>query len=204
MILYTPDSFENKDPFDIFDTVEHVKSKKDLTRDGVLILWGGEDIGTQLYNEKPNRFVSACYPSKRDLHEIDLITEAISKEIPIIGICRGAQLLCAAAGGKLMQHIDNHNTTHTITLHDEEGSVISCNSAHHQMMMPPNNAKILASASKTTAVGSYNINHIVEEVPEVVYFPLIKGLGIQAHPEWTNCPKDFVDYCQRKIKEYIL
>jgi gamma-glutamyl-gamma-aminobutyrate hydrolase PuuD len=204
MILYSPDNFETKDPFGIFEEVVHITHKNQLKTDGVLILWGGEDIGTKLYNEEPNKWVSNEYPSKRDLFEIELITEAISKGIPIIGICRGAQLLCVSAGGKLMQHINNHNGTHKVTLHDEGGSVIACNSAHHQMMIPNKSAKILASATETTGNDQYNTYSVIDEVPEVVYFPLIKALGIQAHPEWNNCPRDFVAYCTRKIKEYLL
>ena len=45
MILYSPDNFETKDPFGIFEEVVHITHKNQLKTDGVLILWGGEDIG---------------------------------------------------------------------------------------------------------------------------------------------------------------
>jgi gamma-glutamyl-gamma-aminobutyrate hydrolase PuuD len=204
MILYSTDSWETEDPFNLFKSVKVISSSKQLKMPGCLILWGGEDIGTSLYHEKPNSHCTSEQPSKRDLIELDMIAEAISMNMPIIGICRGAQLVCVAAGGSLMQHIDKHLGLHNITLHDEEDTTIVCNSSHHQMMVPNSNAKILASATHTTGVDGNNKQVTVESVPEVVYFPIINALGIQPHPEWSSCPSDFINYCIRKIKEYLL
>ena len=122
----------------------------------------------------------------------------------MIGICRGAQLLCAMAGGKLAQHIEGHGRSHAVTLHDEGDAKIYCNSSHHQMMLPPSSAVVLASAASTTGLNQHNEAVKHERVNEVVWFPSINALGIQPHPEWTSCSQDFIDYCNRKIKQYIL
>lgn len=204
MILYTPDAYETHDPFGLFDKVVHINQAKDIREGGVLILWGGADIGTSLYGEKPNSQCSGFKPSARDIREIDYLKRAIELDIPIIGICRGAQLMCVRAGGKLMQHIDGHGYRHPVTLHDEGDAVIMCNSSHHQMMMPPKGAVVLASSAETSAITENDVTLMVPRVNEVVYFPTLNGLGIQPHPEWDDCPTNFVDYCVRKIKEYLL
>lgn len=198
-------TWDEGDCFNLFDTEEYISMPKQITgKKEVLILWGGEDIATEIYGQKPNKYVYTQYKSARDKREIAMIERAIELKVPMIGICRGAQLLCAMAGGVLAQHIEGHGATHEVTLHDEVGTVIKCNSSHHQMMLPPRGAKILATSEATWGADDYNkpIKH--ERVNEVVYFPNIKALGIQPHPEWTNCPKEFFDYSVRKIKEYIL
>lgn len=202
MILYSPEPC--KDPFGLFKEVSVIKQPSDIQDDGVLILWGGEDIGTSIYHQIPNNYCSAFHPSKRDRYEMACINHAIKHDIPIIGICRGAQLLCAMAGGSLMQHIEGHGRSHNVTLHDEDDTVLLCNSSHHQMMMPPESAKILATSQGTQACDGMNKWQTIDAVNEVVWFPSINALGIQPHPEWDNCPQAFIDYCSRKIKEYIL
>ena len=137
------------DPFNLFEEVVSVTSTDDLYG-GVLMLWGGEDIGTELYHETPNKYVDTHKASERDLRELEYIKTAVKRGLPIIGVCRGAQLLCVAAGGRLAQHIDGHGSSHKVTLQDEDGSVIFCNSSHHQMMIPAMDAKILATAAHTS------------------------------------------------------
>lgn len=204
LTLYSASGGEGKDPFGLFSTVKTINNPEDIKPGGVLLLWGGEDIGTSLYGQKPNKMCLAEKPSSRDKRELLLINAALINDVPIIGICRGAQLLCAAAGGSLAQHIDNHGRTHDVQLHDEFDVVIQCNSSHHQMMIPPKSAKILASSPSTTGIDEDNQAITYDRVNEVVYFPALNALGIQPHPEWLNCPKPFVDYCVRKIKEYLL
>lgn len=133
-----------------------------------------------------------------------MVNEPIEVRIKSLTITTLSQLLCAAAGGTLAQHIDGHGRPHTVTLHDEFDAEITCNSSHHQMMIPPDSAKILASSPSTTGIDKNNQAVRYERVNEVVYFPVFNALGIQPHPEWPNCPKPFVEYCVRKIKEYLL
>lgn len=203
MKLYTPT--KERDPFDMFDEVVQYRHTLDIKPDGCLLLWGGEDIYPGIYNESPNKFVHTFYLSNRDQNEIKAINHCIKYNIPMIGICRGAQLMCAMAGGKLLQHIPNHGYSHPLTLLDEGGATISCNSSHHQMMLPPDSAKILAVCEeKVIGIGEDNKEIQCASVNEVVWFPTILALGIQPHPEWDNSPRTFNDYCKRKIKEFIL
>ena len=187
-----------------YTSYKTVEKEQDLADVDCLVLWGGTDIGTGIYNEKPNKFCLTEKLSTRDRIELRLIHAAIKRDLPILGICRGAQLLCCVAGGKLLQHIENHGQDHNIKLLDEDGSVMRATSSHHQMMLPPQNAKILAVATEPTiGVNQHNGCVNVPEVPEVVFFPNIKALGIQPHPEWASPETPFNQYVIRKIKEYL-
>lgn len=73
---------------------------------GVIAL-GGADIDPHLYNEKPT--LSRDVNSSRDQYEIDFLKFWIQKSQGFLfGICRGHQLISAALGYKLQQHIDHH------------------------------------------------------------------------------------------------
>jgi putative glutamine amidotransferase len=69
-----------------------------------LLLTGGGDVEPSLYGEAPHPTVSEVEPA-RDAFEIGLINAARRRDLPILGICRGVQILNVAAGGTLVQDI---------------------------------------------------------------------------------------------------
>jgi putative glutamine amidotransferase len=71
--------------------------------DGV-ILSGGGDIDPQLYNGKTHETVYMV-DSERDSSEINLARVVISEDFPVLGICRGTQVLNVALGGTLITHL---------------------------------------------------------------------------------------------------
>lgn len=72
--------------------------------DGILFS-GGSDIDPYLYDEYPKFGLGAIEP-KRDAHEVKLARKVLSElNIPVLGICRGMQLLTVATGGKLYQDL---------------------------------------------------------------------------------------------------
>lgn len=71
--------------------------------DGVLMS-GGDDVDPQLYGELPHPGNGEVSP-ERDLAELAYITVALAKNMPLLGICRGHQMLAVAAGGTLWQDI---------------------------------------------------------------------------------------------------
>lgn len=218
-------------PFaDQFDIVHPAYGPPDfLSPKGALILWGGADISPSIYGQKPSKHTSAGKElSERDKLELALASAAIRQQIPIIGICRGAQLLCALAGGKLVQHVSGHGNDHTIRT--SEGQQVITSSLHHQMMFPwgmkREKFKILAWADPLKSeeyIGENDVDvdfgdnlidvvaselpvHHASEIiePEVIYFPEIKGLGIQGHPEFiANIRHPFVQYTKELVDEYI-
>ncbi len=113
-----------------------------------LLLSGGVDVNPSLYRERrgprtdrPNR--------KRDSHELLLLHQALARDLPVLAICRGHELLNVAFGGTLLQNVDGdgHRWTdggdsgwHEIRLGDSgrladvyaPRAVLRVNSRHHQ------------------------------------------------------------------------
>ena len=163
--------------------------------DGVL-LTGGGDVDPGLYGEDRHKSVEDAEPG-RDEFEIDLARRAMDTDVPLLAICRGAQVLNVAAGGTLVQDIPTAVTTelsHKLTepkdcvaheiqvatdsrLHAALGSAVtascSCrvNSRHHQSVGTLG-ANLKASATAPDGV----VEGI--EVPEATFC-----LGVQWHPE---------------------
>jgi anthranilate synthase component 2/putative glutamine amidotransferase len=69
-----------------------------------LILAGGPDIDPRQYAEQPEPATADVRP-ERDAWELALLDAALERNIPVLGICRGAQLLNVARGGTLCQHL---------------------------------------------------------------------------------------------------
>ncbi len=74
-----------------------------LERVSGLLLTGGEDIDPAIYGEV-NRCSKRVNPA-RDKFELDLLQEALSRDLPVLAVCRGMQLLTAALGGTLYQDL---------------------------------------------------------------------------------------------------
>ena len=202
-------------PFDkVFDEGVHLRGTIKEAIEGVdaIVIWGGEDISTGLYGEDGGVWTGANrHMSARDQVETALCHEAIKQGKPIIGVCRGAQLLCALAGGKLIQDV-NHHAGPDHEMETEDGRTIIVNSYHHQMMWPYNGPehKLIAWSKQPLSKGHYafSAENVKQEIskpePEVVYFPKIKGLALQYHPEFASPNDEFVQYSLDLVKEYIL
>jgi putative glutamine amidotransferase len=181
---------------------------------GALIVWGGTDIGPQIYGHPTSRR-TAPYAPKRDEVEVRLIKEAIEMDIPIIGICRGAQLLCAVAGGFLLQDVNNHaGNGHSVITHD--GKALWVNSLHHQMMVPYGVEHEMVAWSESVRGApyifkddklfvpseyGYSEDNNPWREPEFVYFPKIKGYAIQWHPEMMSPEVPSTQYILNYIRE---
>src|SRR5438094_4737605 len=71
---------------------------------GGLLLTGGDDVAPARYGEAAHPAVVEVEP-ERDEFEIALVAEARRRNLPMLGICRGIQLLNVACGGTLIQDI---------------------------------------------------------------------------------------------------
>lgn len=112
--------------------------------DGIL-LSGGTDIDPARYGAAPDAHLYDPEPD-RDRFEIGLVDVAVDEGVPILGVCRGAQLLNVWAGGTLRQHVPDHARYDVAAsaavdvaviepgtlLHEVCGDRVSINSLHHQ------------------------------------------------------------------------
>jgi len=194
--------YQGEDPFNIFKHINSTVKTEDVKgNDTVLILWGGEDISPSIYNQDVIHARASHKPSKRDQIEISLFKEAVKNNVPIIGICRGAQLACALSGGSLFQHLEHgHHGNHVVETKDGHQFITS--SCHHQALN-------LANVEHELLAWDYNRQTTVftdkttlkTTIPEVVYFPKTKSFAIQGHPEWMSPDSKFVQWCAKQIKE---
>ena len=80
----------------------------ELPKDALgLLLTGGVDVDPSLYGEK--RGPNTDPPNtKRDLNELKLLEQALTRNVAVLCICRGHELLNVAFGGSLLQHIESN------------------------------------------------------------------------------------------------
>jgi len=152
-----------------------------------LVLSGGGDIDPKYFDEELN---GAYYISiQRDELELNLAKAAMSADMPVFGICRGMQVLNVAAGGGILQHIDNHRSPsrHEPIYHDVKltpssyigeiigQSTLAVNTFHHQGV---NHEKLAPSFMPT------GIAHPDEWLIESFESPVHRWLlAVQWHPE---------------------
>ncbi|MFT3934652.1 MAG: gamma-glutamyl-gamma-aminobutyrate hydrolase family protein [Chitinophagaceae bacterium] len=95
-------------------SAEETENKGDVNDCDALVLSGGIDITPGYYNSNnvsyPN--MPAQFYEKRDAFEKNMFNKAIERNIPILGICRGLQLINSILGGTLIQDLGAGNTIH--------------------------------------------------------------------------------------------
>lgn len=116
--------------------------------DGI-VFSGGSDVDPERYGAEPHPETGHLRP-KRDDAELALLQSALERDMPVLAICRGSQLLNVARGGDLVQHLpeivgdDKHKVTpglfatHDVAVEPESrlgsliGSAVRVESHHHQ------------------------------------------------------------------------
>lgn len=172
-----------------FDWVKNVTPVDSPEEADIIVFSGGADINPALYGCEKHS--STYYSEQRDALEVACFNKLNSNQI-VIGICRGAQLVTALNGGKLIQNVSGHcSGPHFITNGDIKFKI---ESIHHQMMypfdMPKSDYEVLFWSSKKRS-SKYEGDGISEPScePEVILYHK-KGkptcLAIQGHPEMMN------------------
>ena len=168
----------------------------ELEKADIVCFTGGADVNPELYGE-PN--VKSYVDKDRDLREQAVFEACKAMNLPMVGICRGAQLLNVLSGGRMWQDVDNHaiGDTHQLNC-SHTGEIYDVSSTHHQMMRPSEDALVLATAKLSTyklsgADGLVKMTDKDFDV-EVAWYPKTKCLCFQPHPEFFQIGDDCFDY----------
>src|SRR5699024_9965205 len=152
----------------------------------------GDDINPAHFGEEPHPGLGSYFP-ERDVFELTITKMMLSKNKPILGVCKGAQILNLAAGGDMYQDIyaqidipliqhsqksPNHTPSHEVNLKQDSLlfqvvnlEKIRANSFHHQA-----NRKV----GEGFAISGKSSDGVIEVIESVIHR---FALGIQWHPE---------------------
>ena len=157
---------------------------------------GGADVSPSFYGQK--RHPKTISNILRDKREAMVFKFAKGRNIPMAGICRGAQFLNVMCGGGIWQDVDGHanGETHEILdlITDE---TFRATSTHHQMMDPTSDAIIVGVADKSTwratvkkngNVLQYKVKDIRDFDAEIVWYEDQSAICFQPHPEFVGVP----------------
>ena len=174
--------------------------------DGLVVTGGAFDVDPSLYGEDA-RHATVTLKENRTAAEMALTMGALERNLPVLGICGGQQLLAVALGGSLIQHIPDavenalqheqvnprHEPGHAIAvtpgtlLHGIVGVVeMNVNSAHHQAVRSPGPRAVVNAVAP---------DGVIEGVEAASYRFC---LGVQWHPEF------FIDPGDRRIFDALI
>lgn len=158
-----------------------------------LCLSGGGDIAPAEYGEADPTGVCRDIDVARDRTEREVARRALDRDIPVLGVCRGFQVLNVAFDGKLLQDVNGHRSTdhatHLVTpatpsrLADACGAgPLQVNSRHHQAV----SVRELGRGLRATAF----VGDLVEAFESTRHSWVV---GVQWHPERVGAAEEGVD-----------
>jgi putative glutamine amidotransferase len=169
-----------KDPDEVLDLI-----------DG-LVLAGGADIDPGSYGQEAHTETVDTVP-ERDSFEIALTRAAIERDLPVLGICRGMQLINVACGGTLLQHLPERYGHH-----EHRRVVGSFDGADHDVLLSEGSLAASAAGELSHATKSHHHQGVdrlgdglqvsgvstLDALPEAIELPGRRFvLGVQWHPE---------------------
>ncbi len=163
--------------------------------DGIagVVFTGGVDVHPHHFGQEPLAALGKV-DHDRDLFELALYRAARRRNLPVLGVCRGHQLINVAEGGTLHQHLDTQlaNLDHSQKAADGE--------PHHRVQLEP--GSILATAFGTDSVSTNSYHHQAIDRPAATLrvtartqdgvIEAVEGttgawlLGVQWHPEMSQ------------------
>lgn len=147
-----------------------------------LVLAGGADVDPARYGAARDPRTGPACPDRDDA-ELALVRAALERDLPLLGVCRGMQVLNVALGGTLRQHVGGHNPAPAVfartgiavaagtALAAVVGGHTTVHCHHHQALDE------LGKGLEVVAVAADGVVEAVE-LPEARF-----ALGVQSHPE---------------------
>lgn len=154
-----------------------------------LVLAGGADISPELYGAEREPQTDPAHD--RDVAELNLARAALAQDFPVLGVCRGMQLLTVAAGGRLHQHLPD------VLGNEQHRPARGVYGAHEARLTP--GSRIFELMGDDLGIRCYHhqgvadpgtlivTGHTEDGLPEAVEDPSRRFvLGVQWHPEVTR------------------
>ena len=155
-----------------------------------LCLTGGEDLEPSRYGAPADALAEPADPA-RDALELSLLATARERDLPVLGICRGFQVINVAYGGSLVQHVEGHREAngpivpHTVVATEGSKLAAACgagpysvNARHHQAVAEGSLAPALVPTAR--------IDGLVEAFEDPAQRWLV---AVQWHPERAADPE---------------
>ena len=155
-----------------------------------LCLTGGEDLEPSRYGAPADALAEPADPA-RDALELSLLVTARERDLPVLGICRGFQVINVAYGGSLVQHVEGHREAngpivpHTVVATEGSKLAAACgtgpysvNARHHQAVAEGTLAPALVPTAR--------IDGFVEAFEDPAQRWLV---AVQWHPERAADPE---------------
>lgn len=179
-VLLPPDPRAAEDPGPWLDLLD------------ALVLAGGADVDPAAYGAEPDPHTTGTVP-ERDEFEIALARGALERDLPLLGICRGMQVLNVARGGTLLQHLPD------VVAHDDHRRTLGTFAGNdHDVALAPGSLAERAAGEALHATKSHHHQGIDrlgrgltvtgqslrDDLPEAVEDVGRRfALGVQWHPE---------------------
>src|SRR3954447_11649005 len=157
-----------------------------------LVLAGGADIDPANYGAEAHPMTKGMWP-ERDSFEITLARRALERDIPMLGICRGMQVMNVARGGTLRQHLPDD-----VGHEDHRRTPGSFDGADHEVRLADGSLAARVAGELDHGTKSHHHQGIealgdgfvetgwstLDELPEAIEDPQRRfALGVQWHPE---------------------
>jgi putative glutamine amidotransferase len=157
-----------------------------------LVLSGGSDVDPARYGEPAHEEAGPFYPA-RDSAELELCRHALASGLPVLGICRGLQVINVALGGTLYQHLpdivgnDSHSPelsgygTHKVSV--ASGSQLSAILGRSEAAVPTHHHQAIDRLGAGLKATAWTDDGVIEatEFDQAAGVPFM--IAVQWHPE---------------------
>jgi putative glutamine amidotransferase len=157
-----------------------------------LVITGGADVDPAFYGADPDPNTKGTVP-ERDAFEIALARAAMDRDVPLLGICRGMQVMNVARGGTLIQHLPTD-----VGHEDHRRSIGSFDNADHDVRLADGSLAERSAGERIHSTKSHHHQGVarvgqgfevtgwatIDDLPETIEDRSRRfALGVQWHPE---------------------